>query len=47
MGVYGGLIIILLYGNPQQDIEEDFLVTNLAQPILTNNGQMILVTEES
>lgn len=46
-GVYSGLIIILTYGVPQKDIEQDYLITDAGDPILTNTGQMILVTEES
>lgn len=45
-GFYGGLIIILLYGVSEKNIEQDFLVTNNGDPILTNLGQMLLVTEE-
>ncbi len=44
-GAYGGLIIILLYGGGSFTPEEDFLITQSNQDILTQTSQRILVQE--
>jgi hypothetical protein len=46
-GVYGGLIVILIYAASESVIDQElFLITQGGDPILTNLGQNILVTEE-
>lgn len=46
-GVYGGLIVILIYAAAESVIDQDFyLITQNGDPILTNTGQTILVQEE-
>lgn len=44
-GVYGGLIIIVIYATATVD-QELFLITQGGDPILTNLGQTIIVQEE-
>jgi hypothetical protein len=46
-GVYGGLIIIIMYATEASVIVEQelFLITQGGDPILTNSGQNILVEE--
>jgi len=46
-GAYGGLIIILMSGRGVPGVlEELYLITQNGDPILTNLGQNILVTEK-
>jgi hypothetical protein len=46
-GVYGGLIVILIYSSSENVIDKSlFLITQGGDPILTNTGDNILVTEE-
>ena len=43
-GVYGGLIIILMYGTNETVAEQDFyLITQNGDDILTSTSQRILV----
>lgn len=44
-GVYGGLIVILAYGQLVID-NEFFLITQNGDPILTNLGNTIIVQTE-
>lgn len=44
-GVYGGLILIIVYGVQSSVTDDFFLITQDGDPILTNTGQTILVQQ--
>jgi hypothetical protein len=46
-GVYGGLIVIIMYAASENVVDKSlYLITQGGDPILTNLGENILVTEE-
>ncbi len=45
-GVYGGLIIILIYAAAQEAEQAFYLITQNGEDILTSSGDRILVQEE-